>query len=122
MTRYSQGDVVLLRYPFTDLLASKQRPAVIISADWFNALRNDYVLVASTSQIPPSLARDELSLSTDDLAKAGLPKPSIVKLGKIATLEQSLVLKRLGTLPQGTLGEVLKGIGRLLGRPGRTSG
>ena len=114
MTRYSQGDVVLLRYPFTTLQATKQRPGVIISADWFNQEHGDYVLVAITSHLPSVSRRDEMALSPDDLNSAGLPKPSIVKLGKIATLDQSLVRKRLGGLPGPTLARVLNGVCRIV--------
>jgi len=31
MTNFDPGDVVLLRFPFTDLLSSEKRPAVVIS-------------------------------------------------------------------------------------------
>lgn len=34
---YRQGDVILVPFPFTDLSTIKQRPALIISADLFNA-------------------------------------------------------------------------------------
>ena len=114
MTRFSQGDVVPLCYPFTDLQTTKQRPAVIISANWFNQRRADYVLVAITSQVPAMLARDEMALSPDDLTSAGLPKPSIVKLGKIAALEQSLVRKRLGKLPGPTRSRAVRGVCQII--------
>jgi len=32
MSNYSRGEVVLIRYPFSDLSGSKIRPAVIVNA------------------------------------------------------------------------------------------
>ena len=110
MTTYNQGDVVLLAYPFTNHRTTKQRPAVIISADWFNSSRSDYVMVAVTSQVPAKLEKHEHLLSASDLVSAGLPKPSIIKLGKIATVEKSIVRRYLGKVPRSTLRSVLEGI------------
>jgi mRNA-degrading endonuclease toxin of MazEF toxin-antitoxin module len=42
-------------------------------------------------------------LSPDDLRAAGLPKPSIVKCGKLLTIDQRLIRKGLGRLPDRTL-------------------
>ena len=50
-TSYRQGDVVLVSFPFTDLISTKRRPAVVVSPDSFNARKQDLVLVAITSQI-----------------------------------------------------------------------
>jgi len=52
---YKRGDVVLVPFPFTDLSTAKQRPALVVPADWFNEIRRDRVLVAITSQIPATL-------------------------------------------------------------------
>jgi mRNA interferase MazF len=105
-TSFRQGDVVLVPFPFTNLSAIKQRPALVISPDRLNDTRPDVVVVAITSQIPPSLADDEMRLPDAELATCGLPKPSIIKLGKIFTIHQGLIRKTLGRLPQGTLEEI----------------
>jgi mRNA interferase MazF len=111
-TSYSQGDVLLVPFPFTDLSAVKQRPAVVVSPDRLNKVRPDLVVAAITSQIPDVLGDDEVRLSDTDLSAGGLPKPSIVKLGKIFTIHRGLIRKKLGRVPSRTLEEILK---KLLG-------
>jgi mRNA interferase MazF len=102
-TSFRQGDVVLVPFPFTDLSAIKQRPALVISPDRLNEARPDLVVLAITSQIPTALGEDEMQLSDAELSACGLPKASIVKLGKIFTIHQGLIRKRLGNLSQGSL-------------------
>lgn len=50
MTRYDAGDVVLVKYPFTDLSATKQRPAVVLSPFEYSNRLGDAVLMPLTSQ------------------------------------------------------------------------
>jgi mRNA interferase MazF len=45
------GDVVLVRFPFTDQIGSKQRPAVVISNRAYNIARPDVVIMSITSQL-----------------------------------------------------------------------
>ena len=116
MTNCKQGDVILVPFPFTDLTTVKQRPALVLSADWFNASREDCVLAAITSQIPSDLWPDEYLLSAGDRSTGGLPKPSLVRLGKrcpepvegLFTMSKSLFRKRLGTLPEATTAVILE--------------
>jgi len=103
---FSQGDVVLVPFPFTDLSATKQRPALVLSPERLNKIRLDLVLAAITSQVPAVLDEDEILLSTSELGAAGLPKPSIIKLGKIFTIHQALIRKKLGNIGEATLEDV----------------
>lgn len=98
MTAYRQGDVVLVPFPFTNLEAEKRRPAVIISADWYNTIKPDVIAAAATSSIPNQLERDEMLLKGQDLQTAGFPKETVIKAGKIFTIEQSRIVKPLGRL------------------------
>jgi mRNA interferase MazF len=92
------GDVVLIPFPFTDLSTSKQRPCLVVSSAAFNSNHPDIIALAITSQIPERLSVYEFGLSEKEQQASGLPKPSIIKLGKIVTLDQRLVRKSLGKL------------------------
>lgn len=103
MTLFKSGDVVLIGFTFTDLSGTKQRPSLIISSDWYNENNADVILAAITSQIPVKIETDEYLFSEKEQKLAGLPKQSIVKVGKIITLDQRLIRKKLGHLPDETL-------------------
>jgi len=93
--RYAFSDVILVPFPFTDQSTTKQRPAVVISSGRYNTARPDLILLAITSQVRASLAFGEAIIV--DWQTAGLIKPSVFK-PLITTIEQVLVIRRLGNL------------------------
>ncbi|GIL18921.1 MAG: type II toxin-antitoxin system PemK/MazF family toxin [Candidatus Jettenia sp.] len=107
MTIFNKGDVILIPFPFTDLSATKQRPALIISSDQFNNNHKDVIVMAISSQVPSQVPEDEYLLSSTDLKTSGLPKKSIIKLGKVVTINQSLIIKKLGKIPNQTIASIL---------------
>jgi mRNA interferase MazF len=111
---YKRGDIILVPFPFTDLSHAKQRPALVISPDTFNAVRDDVLVVAITSQIPETLAVDEFTIPAVELPACGLPKPSIIRLTKLVSLHQQLIVKRIGSLPLPTLAQALTQLKQLL--------
>jgi len=115
MIPFKCGEVVLLPFPFTDLTTTKQRPAIIISSDWYNQNRNDLIVVAITSQIPLILKEEDLFLSESEQQVAGLPKKSIVKVTKLVTINQTLVRKKIGKVPKRTMKNVKKQLNKFLG-------
>jgi len=94
MTAFKKGDVLLVAFPFTDLTTTKVRPALVISSDSFQRSGLDVVLAGITSQIPKKIPGTDFLLSLEDQRLAGLPKPSLIRLGKIVTLDQRLIRKK----------------------------
>lgn len=116
-TPFSFGDVVLVAFPFTNLQATKKRPAVIVSSHTYQQTRPDVILMAITSQVKAELVTGEAILQ--DWQAAGLAKPSMLK-PLIATLEQAQIVKVMGQLSaadQQRLGNVLQ---KILGEPAKT--
>ncbi len=93
MPSFFRNDVVLLRYPFTDLSGSKIRPAIIVGVP--DSLQ-DYFVVPLTSQTN-RLRADEFLL--EEWEAAGLNVESAAKRG-LATVHTSLLIKRVGQLHQ----------------------
>ena len=88
----SRGQVVLLPFPFSDLSASKLRPAVVLA----DAGRADWLLCQITSQ-PYADARAETLLDSD-FAEGGLRLPSYARPAKLFTANASLVRSVAGQL------------------------
>ncbi|WP_415878831.1 type II toxin-antitoxin system PemK/MazF family toxin [Methylomonas sp. TEB] len=109
-TSYDFGDVVLVAFPFTNLQATKKRPAVIVSRQSYQQNRPDVILMAITSQIRQPLTTGEAILQ--DWQAAGLAKPSVLK-PLLVTLEQTQIVKVMGRLSitdREALGKVLQTI------------
>lgn len=91
MPSYSKHDIILVRYPFSDLPSSKVRPAVVISAPYPS---QDLLITPLTSKMG-SLLEGEFALS--EWSAAGLNVATVVKRGAY-TVHQSLVIKVIGKL------------------------
>ncbi len=91
MPNFSKPEVVLVRYPFSDLTSSKVRPAVVVNAAHTS---QDLFVVALTSKTSGLLA-GEFVLA--DWQAAGLNVETALKRG-IFTIKKTLVKKRVGKL------------------------
>lgn len=111
-TSSSFGDIVLVSFPFTDQSAAKQRPAVVISSDGYHQSRRDLIIMAITSQVRPIQGVGEVAVQ--DWKSAGLLKPSAIK-PVIATVEYTLVIKRLGRLKEGDQQKLRAAIAKIVG-------
>ncbi|MFM2302632.1 MAG: hypothetical protein RLZZ135_35 [Cyanobacteriota bacterium] len=92
MPSYSKYDVILVRYPFSDLSSSKVRPAVVVSTSSHSS--QDIFITPLTSKTG-SLLEGEFVLS--EWSASGLNVATAVKRG-LYTVHESLVIKAIGQL------------------------
>ena len=90
------GEVALVRFPFTDIAAAKKRPALVL-ARTTRSPRNRLCTVAIVTSQVEALKLDGDVLLTDWKA-AGLLHPSLLRLAKIATVDELLIEKTIGRL------------------------
>ena len=72
-TGSEQGDVVLVRFVFTDETGAKHRPAVILSTSDYHQGRQEAIIAAITSNVQRQLVGDHL---IEGWQEAGLLFPS----------------------------------------------
>lgn len=88
----SAGDVLLARFPYTDLSADKRRPVVVVSADNDG---EDIIVCAITSK-PYNGPYD---VPVEQSETTGLKVSSRVQFDKIATLAKTVIAGRIGSMP-----------------------
>ena len=86
----AKGDIILIRFPFTDLSGSKLRPTVILAET-----NEDVTVTFITTQVKWLEPTDVLLTPTSN---NGLKSPSLIRTSKIATLDKTLIKGRIGKL------------------------
>lgn len=93
----NRGDIVLAEVHFTNLGATKVRPAVVISSDAVNK-GEDRVLVPISSRMLLSWPWHVVASRADaGFRITGLHRESVFLCAKLMTLHRSLIHRKLGT-------------------------
>ncbi len=108
MASSSKNDVILVRYPFSDLSSAKVSPAVVVSAPHVS---RDIFIVPLTSRTA-SLLAGEFVLA--DWTTAGLNVQTAVKRG-LYTVHQALLVKTVGRMTQRDAEQVERSLRTWLG-------
>lgn len=90
------GDLVLVKFPFTNLNTEKKRPALVLAEVPFAKSLDLLVVALVTSKLDGLKLRGDVRLK--DWEGANLLHASLVRLSKIATLEAELIDKKIGSL------------------------
>jgi mRNA interferase MazF len=100
---YNRGDVILVRFPHSDLVQYKKRPALIVQGDDLNTGLTQKIVAMITSNIKRTGAT-RVMVKTDEpngLAMK-LPMDSVVVTDNLATILEREIDKTIGHCPDMT--------------------
>jgi len=98
---FIKGEVVVVPFPFSDLIQAKRRPALVITT-----LEGDDVILC---QITSKTLSDKYSLSLEDcdFETGNLKQSSNIRPNRIFTADRHIILYRIGNLKIGKFSEVV---------------
>ncbi|MCR4313177.1 MAG: type II toxin-antitoxin system PemK/MazF family toxin [Candidatus Roizmanbacteria bacterium] len=105
MTNYDFGDILLLKFPYSEGKGETKRPVVVLAQTDVK----DIVVAKVTSMEQ----RGEYDIAIDDWEHVGLLYPSIVRIDKLATLSKERMEKRLGALDDSYKPKIINKIKQL---------
>ncbi len=108
MGKLSVGDVVFVKFPFSDLSASKLRPAVVLAS----AGRGDWILCQVTSN--PYSDPSAVEISGSDFLSGSLRRISYARPGKLFSANVSIVERFAGSLNQAKLTAIIDSVVAIL--------
>ena len=109
MTEIRQGDVFWLDVgPSAGSAPAERHPCVVVQSDVFNLSRLATTVVCLiTSNIDRANAPGNVSLKKGD---ARLPRPSVVNVSQIVTVDKADLQDKVGELPTAAMRSVLTGL------------
>ena len=108
MATFVKGDIVVLPFPFSDLSASKRRPALVLA----NLQGDDIVLCQITSKS----TRDSYAVALDngDLVNGSLSVSSNIRPNRLFTADKKIIAYIMGRVSQDKYKEVVNAITDLI--------
>ncbi|MFN8353981.1 MAG: type II toxin-antitoxin system PemK/MazF family toxin [Spirosomataceae bacterium] len=108
MATFVKGEIVVLPFPFSDLSASKRRPALVLA----DLQGDDIILCQITSQFN----RDQyaVELTQNDLAVGSLSVQSAIRPNRLFTADKKIIAYSLGHISASKYQEVIQRIYSLI--------
>jgi len=109
---YRQGNILLIPIPFSDLTSNKKRPVLVLFNDDYNSRTEDIMVAAITSNL--SEKDYIIMLTNNDLDEGDLKVDSCIRVDKIYTLSQSIVISKFGAVKKHVIDAVRKKLYELI--------
>ena len=90
MTNYNFGEILLLKFPYSEGVGETKRPVVVLAQTDVKD-----VVIAKVTSIGQ---RGKYDIAIDDWKNVGLLFSSVIRIDKLATLSKHRVIKKLGSL------------------------
>lgn len=101
MEMFVKGDVVIVPFPFSNLTASKKRPALVVA----QLDGDDLILCQITGR--PRADRYSILLSNTDFSTGSLPLESVIRPNRLFTADSVIIIQRAGKVVQEKIDEVI---------------
>jgi len=92
LERFIAGDIVVVPFPFSDLSASKRRPALVLA----DLAGSDIILCQITTQFNKD--QYAIELSNEDFETGSLKKNSNIRSSRIFTADKEIILYKVGSI------------------------
>ncbi|MFA7173104.1 MAG: type II toxin-antitoxin system PemK/MazF family toxin [Kiritimatiellia bacterium] len=102
------GSVVLVRFPFSDLSATKLRPAIVLAF----ADRNDWILCQITSN--PYSDSKAVAIDNSDFNSGSLMCKSFARPGKLFSANATIMHKEAGKLDPNKFNSIVDSVIKII--------
>ena len=101
-----EGQIILFRFPQTDMLRGKLRPALIVRE--LPGPYNDWLICMISSQLTKYIPKlDEVIKPDDpDFNNSGLKEPSLFRVSRLAVVDKSILLGTIGKISTERLSRI----------------
>jgi len=106
---YDQREIVLVPFPYSDLTASKQRPALIISNSLVNKSEDRICCLITSNSI-----NEGILIENKNFESGKLPFKSWVKVNRIFTVNEKIIRRKLCIINKDFHKRLLVEINRIL--------
>lgn len=109
MAEFVKGDVVVLPFPFSDLSASKKRPALVLAPV---QTHQDVILCMITSKATQDSSA--VAIRAEDFSDGRLPQESYARPNRLFTADATIILRTAGKLSEAKVAEVVAEVVRIV--------
>ena len=99
---YSKGDIILINFPFSDLLNAKKRPMIVL------AEKGEDIIGCAITSNPKSEG-----ITIESFEEGNLPLKSKIKYWQIHTFLKDLAIRKVAKISKSTHKELLRKIENL---------
>ena len=111
-TVFNQGDIMIVPFPFSNLTRIRQRPVLVLCKSFYLNECDDVITCGITSNLKDS--KYSVLIDNSDLIEGNIPVKSRIKVDKLFTLEQSIIIKKIGRVNKETFNKVRKEFANLI--------
>ena len=107
---FKRGDVLLVLFPHSDLRAAKTRPVLVVQADDLGTGLAQVIVAMITSKVVRAdhPSRVLIRLGSNEGKESGLLTDSVVMADNLATILETVIDQKIGTLPMSNVDKALR--------------